>query len=48
MEMLSYYPDGHYDEIVVNSFARVLDIGNRYRMCQIVGVKKTPQAYNIS
>ena len=37
MEMLSF-PDAHFDEIVINSFARVVDNGNRYRMCQIVGV----------
>ena len=47
MEMLSF-PDAHFDEIVINSFARVVDNGNRYRMCQIVGVKKASQAYNIS
>ena len=47
MEMLSF-PDGHFDEIVINSFARVVDNANRYRMCQIVGVKKASQAYNIS
>jgi Plus-3 domain len=41
-------PDGHFEELVTDCFARVVDISNRYRMCQIVGIEKLQKPYPIA
>lgn len=41
-------PDNFFEDIVSDTFVRVVSTNNIYRMCQIVRVAKAKQSYEIS